>query len=297
MQRIWTVLQDVGPNHLGLCSNHRTELARDLRQLRLKAGRRQGLETVCWSGRSAVAHKERRHFHKRQVHLQSLDWKWTCLSTVVSRATASTGEVPAVLLHHVSEDCPLFDGLWLEQGSNCLLAARSVLPPNRVSTGKVPALFTTHRIGPGRRTGWPLATNLALPSAVSVSVCGTEYVSPCSCAARGPATTRNVKLKIPAQVCLYSCMSWCNLTLSSGGTHRPSSRPGPSSRRPPPQPPQPPCLAQAAPQGCRAFAIERTRNGRFSAPAQKDVTGQKIRRESNGQELDGNHRGVGRPAS
>ena len=31
-------------------------------------------------------------FMKGEVHLQSLDWKWTCLSTIVSHTTAFTEE-------------------------------------------------------------------------------------------------------------------------------------------------------------------------------------------------------------
>ena len=35
------------------------------------------------------------NIHRRQVHFRSLDRKWTCLSTIVSRTTAFTAEVPA----------------------------------------------------------------------------------------------------------------------------------------------------------------------------------------------------------
>ena len=33
---------------------------------------------------------------RRQVHFQSLDLKWTCLSIIVSRTTAHAGEMPAL---------------------------------------------------------------------------------------------------------------------------------------------------------------------------------------------------------
>ena len=36
-----------------------------------------------------------RHIHEWQVHFQSLGCKWTCLSVIVSRTAALTGEVPA----------------------------------------------------------------------------------------------------------------------------------------------------------------------------------------------------------
>ena len=36
------------------------------------------------------------NIHKRQVHFQSLDGKWICLSITVSRTAGFTGEVPAL---------------------------------------------------------------------------------------------------------------------------------------------------------------------------------------------------------
>ena len=50
------------------------------------------------AGTSLCACLYTRNIRKRQVHFQSLDSEWTCLSIIVSRTTASTGEVPETSL-------------------------------------------------------------------------------------------------------------------------------------------------------------------------------------------------------